>query len=258
VASPQLCPYAALLYRTVYTGKRLRCTVDALTPQQQHHFRVRAVHPAATEPSAWSDCATLHSSSSSERSDPPTAVLPPFRFDSAAAGPAIAVAHAVSLSSSGSAASGSAACGSAGTAAAAAHSRDAGAGMCAVYGGRESWSTVLCSAPLVCGVNTWRIHIDATPTAYLFIGVATREADVTTFLGGDKHGWGFIGDRALYHGRARTRAYGERFGSGDVIGVTLDSNRGTLSFSRNGRELGVAFAGMRGELYPAVAFYNQV
>jgi SPRY domain len=230
----------------VYTAKRLRFTVDTLTPHQQHHFRVRAIHPAATEPSAWSDCATLHSSSSSERSDAP-ALLPLFRFDSAAAGPAIAVAHAVPLSNGAAAAT-----------AAAAHSRDAGAGMCAVYGGRESWSTVLCSAPLVCGVNTWRIHIDTTPTAYLFIGVATREADVTTFLGGDKYGWGFIGDRALYHGRARTRAYGERFGSGDVIGVTLDFNRGTLSFSRNGRELGVAFAGMRGELYPAVAFYNQV
>jgi SPRY domain len=216
-------------------------------------FRIRAVHPAAREPSVWSDCATLESRNNRST----TALLPPFRFDSAAAGPAIAIAHAVPHDSTTAASSTTAAAGAA-AASASVHSRDAGAGMCAVYGGRESWSTVLCSAPLVCGVNTWRIHIDTTPTAYLFIGVATREADVSTFLGGDKNGWGFIGDRALYHGRARTRAYGERFGSGDVIGVTLDFNRGTLSFSRNGRELGVAFAGMRGELYPAVAFYNQV
>jgi hypothetical protein len=34
-------------------------------------------------------------------------------------------------------------------------------------------------------------------------------------------------------------------------------DRGTLSFAKNGVDLGVAFEGLTGELYPAVAFYNQ-
>ena len=80
---------------------------------------------------------------------------------------------------------------------------------------------------------------------------------MSTFLGGDDYGWGYIGDRALYHKRSKVKVYGERFGQGDVIGVKLDLDKGTLSFSRNNEDLGVAFTGLTGELYPAVAFYNQ-
>ena len=38
--------------------------------------------------------------------------------------------------------------------------------------------------------------------------------------------------------------------------MTLDLDAGTLSFSKNGSNLGVAFDGLAGELYPAVAFYT--
>lgn len=101
-----------------------------------------------------------------------------------------------------------------------------------------------------------QVLIDKSTTSYLFIGVARRQADLGTFLGGDEHGWGFIGDRALYHGRSKLKAYGQRFAEGDRIGVTLDLDVGTLSFSKNGVDLGLAFTGISGELYAAVGFYN--
>ncbi|CAM9398055.1 unnamed protein product, partial [Phaeothamnion confervicola] len=101
------------------------------------------------------------------------------------------------------------------------------------------------------------LQVDKSSTAYLFVGVAAAGADTETFLGGDDRGWGYIGDRALYHGRVKVKPYGERFGQGDTIGVLLDSDRGCLSFCRNGVDLGVAFEGLAGELFPAVAFYNQ-
>lgn len=129
--------------------------------------------------------------------------------------------------------------------------------LSATYESNENWSTILGTNPLFTGNNYWELHVDKSVTSYFFIGVATREADLTTFLGGDDHGWGFIGDRALYHKRAKVKAYGERFSQGDIIGVTLNMNRGTLSFSKNGLDLGIAFEGLAGELYPAVAFYNQ-
>jgi len=129
--------------------------------------------------------------------------------------------------------------------------------LAASFANNEAWSTVLGTTSFLCGKSYWEIQIDKSNTSYLFIGVATKQADLGTFLGGDDFGWGYIGDRALYHKRAKVKTYGERFGEGDVIGVTLDMDRGTLSFKKNGMEMGTAFDGLAGELYPAVAFYNQ-
>ena len=38
------------------------------------------------------------------------------------------------------------------------------------------------------------------------------------------------------------RSYGELFRQGDTIGVHIDMDIGTLSFSRNGKDLGTAMA----------------
>lgn len=130
-------------------------------------------------------------------------------------------------------------------------------GLTAMYSGNESWSTIMGSTPLLVGQNQWEILIESSQTSYIFIGVAHQSADLRTFLGGDEYSWGCIGDRALYHKRTKIKMFGERFGQGDVIQVLLDSNIGTLSLFKNRVELGLAFKGLYGELYPAVAFYNK-
>ena len=128
--------------------------------------------------------------------------------------------------------------------------------LAASYAGDDNWSTLLGSQPFSAGKVSWEIRVTHSSTAYLFVGVATSEADLNTFLGGCGHGWGFIGEQALYHNRENVKGYGEAFSAGDFIGVYLDFHLGTLSFSRNGKQLGVAFDKICGELYPAVAFYN--
>lgn len=130
-------------------------------------------------------------------------------------------------------------------------------GLTATYTGNEAWSMILGNEPLVAGCNQWEISIENSPTSCIFVGVATRFADVSTFLGGDDHSWGYIGDRALYHKRMKVKVYGERYSMGDIVGVTLDMNHGVLSFAKNGFDLGIAFDGLAGELYPAIAFYNK-
>ena len=130
-------------------------------------------------------------------------------------------------------------------------------GTSATFSSSESWSTVLGNVGFMVGKNVWEIHIERSPTAYLFVGIATKDANLSTFLGGDDNGWGYIGDRALYHKRNKVKLYGERFGQGDTVGVTLDMDEGTLSFSKNGENLGVAISNLSGVLYPAVAFYNR-
>lgn len=128
--------------------------------------------------------------------------------------------------------------------------------LTASYGNDDTWSTVLGTRSFSSGVTHWDIRINSSSTAYVFVGVASSAADLSSFLGGCNQGWGFIGEQALYHNREKVKVYGESFVSGDIVGVTLDLNQGTMSFSRNHKSMGVAFDKIFGELYPAVAFYN--
>ena len=57
--------------------------------------------------------------------------------------------------------------------------------------------------------------------------------------------------QAIWHNKGKVRSYGELFKEGDVIGVRLDLDAGNLSFTRNGKMLGVAVEGLSGELFPA-------
>ena len=44
------------------------------------------------------------------------------------------------------------------------------------FGSNESWSTVMGSTPFMSGVSTFKIRIEKSQTAYLFIGVCTKNA----------------------------------------------------------------------------------
>lgn len=55
----------------------------------------------------------------------------------------------------------------------------------------------------------------------------------------------------------KVRSYGDLFREGDAIGVKLNMDLGTLRFSRNGHDLGVAVQGLEGVLYPAISLYNR-
>jgi ATP-dependent RNA helicase DDX1 len=78
-------------------------------------------------------------------------------------------------------------------------------------------------------------------------------------LGTDPGGYGFGGTGKKSNQR-QFDDYGEAFGLNDVIGCALDLATGAASFSKNGRDLGIAFtvpAGHRAEaLYPCVVLKN--
>ncbi|RLN96816.1 hypothetical protein BBJ28_00012064 [Nothophytophthora sp. Chile5] len=130
-------------------------------------------------------------------------------------------------------------------------------GLSVSYSGNEVWKAACATVSFSTGVHSWVVHIEKSSSPYLFVGVATRRANLDSFLGADEQSWGFIGDKALYYQRNRVRAYGETFTEGDCIGLTLDCEKGELSFSKNGVDLGVAFDNVVGEVCPAVAFYSR-
>ncbi|KAG7384717.1 putative ATP-dependent RNA helicase ddx49 [Phytophthora pseudosyringae] len=130
-------------------------------------------------------------------------------------------------------------------------------GLSVSYSGNEVWKAACAVVGFSTGIHSWVVRIDKSSSPYLFVGVATRQANLDSFLGADDQSWGFIGDKALYYQRNRVRAYGEPFTEGDCIGVRLDCEKGELSFSKNGVDLGLAFDNVVGEVCPAVAFYSR-
>lgn len=69
------------------------------------------------------------------------------------------------------------------------------------------WGTVLSShyyAPKT-GIHRWLVRLDKCERGHVFIGVATAQASVHTYVGGDKYGWGMIGTQALWHDRRKVR-----------------------------------------------------
>lgn len=154
------------------------------------------------------------------------------------------------------------------------------------------WGTVLATryfAPKS-GVHRWAVRLDRCERGHVFIGVATSQCSMQTYVGGDKHGWGMIGTQALWHDRRKVRGdYGSTLRSGATVIVTLDSDVGTMSFGlwedsnsspsiavdplvqnivspkRQGlivgtvEDWGVAFEGLPldSRLYPAVGLYQR-
>jgi hypothetical protein len=85
-----------------------------------------------------------------------------------------------------------------------------------------------------------------------FVGLARLDIDVPTTRDAyarDKF-WGLYGIGGdLYHGGgAKSWTGQESFGTGDVVGLLLDCDAGTLAVKKNGKLLGVAATGLTGEL----------
>ncbi|CAG9464204.1 unnamed protein product [Pedinophyceae sp. YPF-701] len=89
------------------------------------------------------------------------------------------------------------------------------------------------------------------------VGWSTKAASLE--LGTDKHGFGFGGTGKASHAK-QFLDYGEAYGLNDTIGCLLDCDSGTVSFSKNGTDLGVAFeipGHLKGQtFYPAVCLKN--
>lgn len=125
------------------------------------------------------------------------------------------------------------------------------------------WRTALGTRCMKSGVHKWEVVIEkTTSTCNIMIGVCEQHQQLTAYPGGADHnaaGWSYYGCAPgyVYH-NSRNKDYGEPFRIGDVIGVVLDMDEGTLSFSKNGSDFGIAFSTelLGKELYPAISLYD--
>jgi hypothetical protein len=58
-------------------------------------------------------------------------------------------------------------------------------------------------------VYCFSVQIVLSPKSHTFLGVTTDMANLKTYVGGDKEGWGVIGTKAVWFGREKRRSYGE-------------------------------------------------
>ncbi|KAG7203332.1 hypothetical protein KM043_010420 [Ampulex compressa] len=93
----------------------------------------------------------------------------------------------------------------------------------------------------------------------VMVGVGTSKADLTStremfcsLLGYDQESWGFSYRGYIQHD-GRARKYTSCFGQGSIVGIHLDTWRGTLQFFINRKPLGIAFCGLKEMLYPMVS-----
>lgn len=112
-------------------------------------------------------------------------------------------------------------------------------------------------------------HIPSCTSAYYFevrilhghhgcmgVGLTKRNGDLSRMPGWDAGCYGYHGDDGNFFTSSGTgKAYGPKFGTGDVIGCGIDTVQNTVFFTKNGKHLGIAFQGKTNDvrgLYPTV------
>jgi hypothetical protein len=86
------------------------------------------------------------------------------------------------------------------------------------------------------------------------VGVANASASLTVHFGANANGWMYQFGNGNRINNGTSVAYGSSLANGDVIGIALDMDAGTLRYFKNGVDLGIAYTGLTGTLFPAFSY----
>jgi ATP-dependent RNA helicase DDX1 len=107
------------------------------------------------------------------------------------------------------------------------------------YQGKE-WLTTTASHGVANGKVFYEITVEQSGAPGGLCRVGWGSADCFQHLGYDRESFGYGGTAKKSNG-ATFVSYGEKFGSFDVIGCSVNLDCGHVSFFKNGKSLGVAF-----------------
>jgi hypothetical protein len=132
----------------------------------------------------------------------------------------------------------------------------------------HQYQTAMSSEGFTTGQHYWEIQVEKSAsgnsgTYEMFVGVGEDKMSTKNCFVGQqcsskgRRGWGYYSRGQKYSGSGYS--YGTTYGKkGDVIGVLLDMDAGTLGFTVNGKDQGVAFTSIATQrrLYPCVSLYT--
>jgi len=132
----------------------------------------------------------------------------------------------------------------------------------------ESTSYNLTTARANVGVKKGRFYYEVTirQAGNARIGWATgifKPENNQAGVGSDENSWSFNGNNKQKHyndNQKSGEAYGENWANGSIIGCMIDFEQRRMSFSLNGKDMGLAFSTFRTDtiLYPAISVSRNV
>jgi hypothetical protein len=110
------------------------------------------------------------------------------------------------------------------------------------------------------GVSTgkwyWEILVNgSTATRYTMVGIIDAAGSLDSYIGAAAKGYGYNALNGQKYNNATAASYGSSFTAGDVIGIALDMDNGTLVFYKNGVSQGTAYSSLSGTYFPATSNY---
>jgi Ran-binding protein 9/10 len=94
-----------------------------------------------------------------------------------------------------------------------------------------------------CGIYYFEVEIkNKTKDGMIAVGFSSHRASLERLPGWESESWAYHGDDGKsFFGEGTGRSYGPTFGVSDVIGCGVDFASGYAFFTKNGRNLGIAF-----------------
>jgi len=104
------------------------------------------------------------------------------------------------------------------------------------------------------GVSSGKWYFEAAKTgvgANIAVGIVDAATPVSAFIGNSSNSYSYYGYDGKKVNNSTQTTYGASYTTGDIIGVALDLDAGTLTFYKNGISQGQAFSGISGTFFPA-------
>jgi len=108
--------------------------------------------------------------------------------------------------------------------------------------------------PSACGLYYFEVKIVSKGRdGYMGIGLSAQGVNMNRLPGWDKHSYGYHGDDGhSFCSSGSGQPYGPTFTTNDVIGCGVNLIDNTCFYTKNGHNLGTAFADLPSHLYPTV------